>query len=252
MELSERTAREDRRKRRMREALEAAIAWYREVLLQTRAGRARPRLPGRARAHGADARSVHDRLCAEHLGGADRPAGVTRLQQRGADRRRPCQPVQPRRRDRPVPRARDHPDSRLVRSGGWPRRTDHARAGRAEVPELARRSALRQEPHPVRHRSRQGRDPAREADGHRGGLYRCDGRPPGRLRERRGQPRNGPDARPDRPGAEVRRGDRAWLRRRPGGRLGRSRRAARPARAPTTASARCASSASPTGRIRTS
>jgi DNA primase len=34
VELSERTAREDRRKRRLREALEAAIAWYREVLLQ--------------------------------------------------------------------------------------------------------------------------------------------------------------------------------------------------------------------------
>ena len=38
VELSERTAREDRRKRRMREALEAAIAWYREVLIQTRQG----------------------------------------------------------------------------------------------------------------------------------------------------------------------------------------------------------------------
>ena len=32
VELSERSAREDRRKRRLREALEAAIAWYREVL----------------------------------------------------------------------------------------------------------------------------------------------------------------------------------------------------------------------------
>ena len=36
VELSEQTAREDRRKRRLRDALEAAIAWYREVLLQTR------------------------------------------------------------------------------------------------------------------------------------------------------------------------------------------------------------------------
>jgi len=34
VELSERTAREDRQRRRLREALEAAIAWYREVLLQ--------------------------------------------------------------------------------------------------------------------------------------------------------------------------------------------------------------------------
>ena len=36
VELSERTAKEDRYKRRLREALEAAVAWYREVLLQSR------------------------------------------------------------------------------------------------------------------------------------------------------------------------------------------------------------------------
>ena len=34
VELSERSAREDRRKKRLREAIEAAIGWYREVLLQ--------------------------------------------------------------------------------------------------------------------------------------------------------------------------------------------------------------------------
>ena len=36
VELSEHSAREDRHKRRLRDALEAAIAWYREVLLQAR------------------------------------------------------------------------------------------------------------------------------------------------------------------------------------------------------------------------
>jgi DNA primase len=36
VELSERTAQEDRHRRRLREALEAAIAWYREVLNQAR------------------------------------------------------------------------------------------------------------------------------------------------------------------------------------------------------------------------
>ncbi|MCA1570424.1 MAG: DNA primase [Chloroflexi bacterium] len=36
VELSEHTAREDRHRRRLREALEAAVAWYREVLLQAR------------------------------------------------------------------------------------------------------------------------------------------------------------------------------------------------------------------------
>ena len=38
VELSERTAREDRHKRRLREALEAAITWYREVLVRTPQG----------------------------------------------------------------------------------------------------------------------------------------------------------------------------------------------------------------------
>ena len=48
VELSEHTAREDRHKRRLREALEAAIAWYREVLLQAvQAERARAYLADR-------------------------------------------------------------------------------------------------------------------------------------------------------------------------------------------------------------
>src|SRR5918992_5041144 len=48
VELSERTAKEDRRKRRLREALEGAIAWYREVLLQAhQAERARTYLDER-------------------------------------------------------------------------------------------------------------------------------------------------------------------------------------------------------------
>jgi len=48
VELSERTAGEDRRKRRLRAALEAAIAWYREVLLQAhQAERARSYLAER-------------------------------------------------------------------------------------------------------------------------------------------------------------------------------------------------------------
>jgi DNA primase len=48
VELSERTAREDRRNRRLREALEAAIAWYREVLQQAhQAERARAYLAER-------------------------------------------------------------------------------------------------------------------------------------------------------------------------------------------------------------
>ncbi|MDQ4035461.1 MAG: DNA primase [Chloroflexota bacterium] len=48
VELSEHTSREDQHRRRLREALEAAIAWYREVLLQARqAERARAYLAER-------------------------------------------------------------------------------------------------------------------------------------------------------------------------------------------------------------
>lgn len=48
VELSEHSAREDRLRRRLREALEAAVAWYREVLMQTRqAERARAYLAER-------------------------------------------------------------------------------------------------------------------------------------------------------------------------------------------------------------
>jgi DNA primase len=48
VELSERTAAEDRHRKRLRDALEAAIAWYREVLLQARqAERARAYLAER-------------------------------------------------------------------------------------------------------------------------------------------------------------------------------------------------------------
>jgi DNA primase len=49
VELSERSAREDRHRKRLRDALEAAIAWYREVLLRTpQAERARAYLAERA------------------------------------------------------------------------------------------------------------------------------------------------------------------------------------------------------------
>jgi DNA primase len=55
VELSERTAREDRRRKRLREALEAAITWYREVLVRTPQGE-------RARAYLAERGLTDDTL----------------------------------------------------------------------------------------------------------------------------------------------------------------------------------------------
>ena len=52
VELSAQTAKDDRHRRRLRESLEAAIAWYREVLLQApQAERARAYLEGRGLTH---------------------------------------------------------------------------------------------------------------------------------------------------------------------------------------------------------
>jgi DNA primase len=115
VELSERTAREDRRrKRRLREALEAAIAFYREVLLQAhQAERARAYLEERGFSDG-DARAVRHRLRAEQLGGAHEAAAREGLHRCRADRCRPRQPVDPRRRLRPLPRPDHHPDPRRL------------------------------------------------------------------------------------------------------------------------------------------
>jgi DNA primase len=55
VELSERTAREDRRRKRLRDALEAAITWYREVLVRTPQGE-------RARAYLAERGLTDDTL----------------------------------------------------------------------------------------------------------------------------------------------------------------------------------------------
>jgi len=73
VELSARTAGEDRRRRRLREALEAAIAWYREVLLQaSQAERARGYLEERGLGAGFSRRSAgaHPGPCARGLSGS--------------------------------------------------------------------------------------------------------------------------------------------------------------------------------------
>ena len=168
-----------------------------------------------------------DRLRAQHLGGDDQAPARQGLHRCGADRRRARQPVEPRRRVRPLPRPNHHPDPRRVGPRDRPRRADPARRGGAEVPELAGDGAVRQEPDPVRDRPRQGRHPAREAGRHRRGLYRRDGRPPGRLRQRGRQPRDGAHRRTGRARQPIRRCGRPRLRRRPGR---RDRHAARPAR----------------------
>ena len=211
VELSARTAGEDRRRRRLREALEAAIAWYREVLLQARqAERARAYLEERGLSAATQERfgigyapntweALSKRLRAKGFSDAElTDAGLASPSTRGG-------------RLRPLPWPDHHPDPRRQRAGDRPRRPHPARRGGTEVPQLAGDRPLRQEPDAVRDRPRQGRDPAREARGHRRGLHRRHGRAPGRVRERRRQPRHGADRRPGRARQPLRRCRRAGL-----------------------------------------
>ena len=84
VELDERTTREDARKKRLRDVLESAIAFYHAVLTGSKTGAAGARLPPRPRLHRRDDREVPARLRARRLGHA-RPA-ARREAQRPAPR----------------------------------------------------------------------------------------------------------------------------------------------------------------------
>ena len=114
----------------MREALEAAIAWYREVLLQTKQGEP-------ARAYLDERGLTEQTLDRFTIGYAPNTweALTGRLASRGfsSEELIGAGLASPSNRGGVIDRFRgaiDHPDSRLVRSGGWPRRTDHARGRR--------------------------------------------------------------------------------------------------------------------------
>ena len=213
VEIDERTKREDVHKARLRGVLDSAIAFYHAVLTNSAAGKtALEYLHGRG--------FTDATIETYQLGWA--PAGwdqMTRalatkreVRARGAGRGRPrlAPADDPRRRLRQVPLARHLPDPRPER----PRRRDGrpaARGRRTEVPELPGDAALRQEPDAVPHRQGQGPDPQVGPGGHRRGLYRRPDGPPGRLRQRRRQPRHGADAGPGRAADPVCEPDRARL-----------------------------------------
>ena len=54
VELSERTSREDAQRKRLREVLDAAIAFYHRILTESHHGQVGARLPALARLHGRD------------------------------------------------------------------------------------------------------------------------------------------------------------------------------------------------------
>ena len=226
VEIDERTKHEDAHKARLREVLDSAIAFYHAVLTALDRRASRPRLPPRPRLHRRDDRTLPARLGAGRLGPDDPDARGTKRDVRPEELvevglASPRQ-SRPRRCLRQVPRPGHLPDPRPERPRRRARRPA-ARGRRAEVPQLAGDAAVRQEPDALPHRQGQGPDPQVRPGRHRRGLHgRADG-PPGRLRQRRRQPRHGADAGPGRAPDPLRDADRAGLRRRRGGREGRRR-----------------------------
>ena len=177
------------------EAMEAAVRFYRAQLNGARAAAARAYLAG----PGADpggAGAIRDRLCA---GGADRPARASRgqgLHPRPARRGRARRAAEGGRRLRPLPQPDHVPDPRRPRPGDRLRRPGGRRRAGAEVPELARDPALRQEPHalqprPGARRRGQGRHPRGDRGLH-GRDRPCRGRDRARRRAARHRDHRGP------------------------------------------------------------
>ena len=151
---------------------------------------ARAEVPVRARLRAQGRGAVRRRLLAEGLGGPDPAPARTRLHRRRADHRGPVPGGQPRRAG-PVPRAADvaHPGPvrrrhRVRRAQARPRRR------RAQVPEHPGDLAVPQEHRAVRGGPGQAGDRPAPAGGHRGGLHRRDGLPPGRGAHRGGDLRH--------------------------------------------------------------
>ena len=229
VELDERTSREDARKRRLRDVLDGAIAFYHTVLTAHPSGPAGARLPARPRLHRRDDRGLPARLGAGRLGddleAAHRQA---RRDPGGAGGGRPDDAARhgTGRRLRPVPGADHLPDPGHERQRDRARRPLPRRRGRhprprPEVPQLAGHAALRQEPDAVPRRQGEGPDPQVRPGGHRRGLHRRADGPPGRLRQRRRQPRDGAHPGPGRAAQPLRQEGRPGLRRRPGRAVGR-------------------------------
>ena len=219
VEMSERTSREDAQRKRLRDALEAAISFYHQVLTSHASGRGRARLPPRSRLHRRDHQHPWPGLGAGRLGCPEQRADTPPQHRRG--RPRGCRPRQPtalrQRRLRPLPWPRHLPHPRRERrshgpGGAHPRPADERE--RAQVPQLPPDAALRQGPHALPHRPCQGGHPPHRPRRARGGQHGCAHGPPGRLRQRRLQHGHGPHGRPGGAPDALRTPHRPGLRRR--------------------------------------
>ena len=211
VEIDERTKREDMRRARLRSVLDTTIAFYHAVLTGSKAGEpALAYLQGR----GFTDATIETYQLGWAPGGWDLMA--RQLQAKRDIRAEELVEVglaSPSQRGRGVI---DKFRARVI----FPIRDANGNAvglgGRllegegAQVPQLPGDAAVRQEPDALPHRQGEGPHPTRRPGRHRRGLYRRADGPPGRLRERRGQPRDGADAEPDRAPDPIRRSGSRW------------------------------------------
>ena len=206
VELSERTSREDAQRKRLRDVLDAAIAFYHRVLTESHHGQPALDYLRAAASPTRRSRPTCSATRVDCLGHAQSRALIEKrnfaledLEAAGLVPRAGRRP----RRLRPLPRPDHLPHPRRERQRDRPRRPDrrHRAAGRqrprhrSQVPQLAGNAAVRQEPDAVPHRSRQERHPQAGVRGPRRGQHgRADG-PPAGLRERRRHARHGADRR---------------------------------------------------------
>ncbi len=208
VEISERTTREDARRKRLRDALDAAIAFYHRILTESRHGQ-----PALDYLHG---RGFTDETIATHQLGYAVDAWDTlsrALIAKRDFREEELEAVGPRhqapgtaRRLRPLPGPNHLPDPRRIGQRDRTRRPHRgqreAARGRprpgSQVPQLAGDAAVRQEPHAVPDRPRQVGHPQERRGRPRRGQHGCaDGASAG-LRQRGRHARHGADAGPGR------------------------------------------------------
>ena len=231
VELDERTKREDARNARLRDVMEAAVAFYHAVLTKSKPGEP-------ALAYLRDRGFTDETIEKHQLGWA--PGGWDTLVRQLASKRQVSAAelievglASPRQRgggaydrfrERVIFPIRDQ-NGHAVGLGGrilGKEGTGEDGIDRGpEVPQLARDAAVRQEPDAVPHRPREVRGAQGRPGGDRRGLHgRADGAP-GRLRQRRRQPRHRAHPAAGRAAHPVREADRARLRRRRGRAEGR-------------------------------
>ena len=201
VEIDERTQREDAHKARLRSVLDSAIAFYHAVLTASNAGEAGPRLPPRSRLHRRHHRDLPARLGARRLGPDDpharRPSATSAPEELvevglASPRQSGRGGVYDKFRARVIFPIRDQ-NGHAVGLGG--------RLLEGDGPKYLNSPAT-----PLFDKSRtlylidKAKGPIRKLGpgGHRRGLHRRADGPPGRLRQRRGQPRHRPDAGPGR------------------------------------------------------